>query len=101
MVLAVTMGHNPRRPQQLEYMDTAIKVTVSTSFHLSVQFSKLGTAEISCLLLGGGQRSGLRCKDIAQHYFRSTSVVRAILREGQLGAGNSPDGYLLLLILYK
>ena len=29
MAAAVSMGHSPRRPQQLEYMDTAVKVTTS------------------------------------------------------------------------
>lgn len=44
MVTAVFIGPSPGSPQQLEYMDTAIKVTVSTNFSLSVQVSKLGVA---------------------------------------------------------
>ena len=43
MAAAASMGCSPWRPQQLEYTDTAIKVTASTSFSLSVQVAKLGT----------------------------------------------------------
>ena len=56
-------------------MDTAIKVTASTSFSLSIQVSKIGIDETGCLPLGGGQRSGLGCKDVARRRFRSASVV--------------------------
>ena len=41
MVAAVSMGHSLWRPQQLDHMDTAIKVAASTSFSLSIQIQEL------------------------------------------------------------
>ena len=82
MAAAVSTGRGPRRPRQLETVDAAIKVTASASFSLSVQVSKLGPAEISCLALGAGQRSGLSSKDIAHHYLRPTSVLGLFSKKG-------------------
>ena len=55
----------------------AKKVTASNSFSLSIQFQNLW--QFSSVSTPGGQRSGLSCKDFAHHYFRSTSVVGAVL----------------------
>ena len=44
MAAAAAMGRGPWRPQRLDYMDTAIEVTASTSFSLSIQVSKIGAA---------------------------------------------------------
>ena len=44
MAEAVSMGPSQWRPQHLEYMDTATKVTASISFSLSIQVLKIGTA---------------------------------------------------------
>ena len=82
MAVVVSMGPRPRRPQQLQYMDTAIKVTALTSFSLSIRVSNIGPASISCLSLGGVQRSGLSCKDTAHRYFRSTSVMGLFSKKG-------------------
>ena len=84
MVVAVSTGRGPWRPQQLEDMDTAIQVRASPSFSLSIRVSKIGTAWVSCRPLAGGQRSGVSCQDFAHHYFTSPSVVGTVLNEGQL-----------------
>ena len=99
MVEAFSMDGGWWNPQQQECMDTAIKITASTSLSLPIQVPKIGTVEMGYLLIGGGQRSGWGCKDIGHCDFRSTSVVGAILKEGQLWAGNEPDWYLLQHIL--
>lgn len=44
MEVVIYVGLNPGRPQQLEYMDTAIKVTASTNFSLPIHISKIGAA---------------------------------------------------------
>lgn len=86
MEVVVSMGLNPGRPQQLEYMDTAITVTASNNFCLPIHISKICAAYISCPPVGHGQKSGLSCKEIAHHYFRPASVVGAVLKGGQLFA---------------
>lgn len=48
MVAAVSLGHSPQMPQQLEGMGTAFKIITSTNFPLSMQVSKIGQALISC-----------------------------------------------------
>lgn len=65
------VGCSPWRPQQLEYTDADFKSNIFSQLSLSVLISKIGTAEISCLLLEGGLRSGLSCKDAAHQCFRS------------------------------
>ena len=84
MAAAFSMDRGWWNPQQLECMDAAIKITALTSRSLPIQVSKINTVEMGCLLLGDGQRSGCSCKGIGHCDFRSTSVVGAILKEGQL-----------------